>query len=302
MTMMTYIKLSLILQVAIAFLPPVYSWANSSSSSLRPPLLLGSQYLNSNLTNLRPIFVQNSRLQSSLKNDIADADNIDMSGGDGDNEEYDDISTGEVANKLGEIAVTATIDLPFSADTAFDAFSDLPRQPSWSSWLHSVSYLNDGGNSINDSYLIQKEEQEKRFNNFIDGTSCIDVQQLRETKWVMGWKRIRFSWKSKVTFMERPKCIKWESTSGLKNKGILTFKERRMDSSQPGVITQMTLTLKFVAPKVVAALMKRSDKVEAYMKSQILQPTLAKFRDTVMFEDLGMNSDISSQEAFGQGD
>ncbi len=301
--MMTYIKLSLILQVAILFLPSVvHAWANSSTSSLRPPLLLGSQYLNNNLTNLRPKFVQNSRLQSSLKNDIADADNIAMGGGDDHNEGYDDISTGEVANKLGEIAVTATIDLPFSADTAFDAFSDLPRQPSWSSWLHSVSYLNDGDNSSNDSYLIQKEEQEKRFNNFIDGTNCIDVQQLRETKWVMGWKRIRFSWKSKVTFMERPKCIKWESTSGLKNKGILTFKERRMDNSQPGVITQMTLTLKFVAPRVVGALMKRSDKVEAYMKSQILQTTLAKFRDTVIFEDLGMNTDIGSQEAFGQGD
>jgi uncharacterized membrane protein len=298
---MAFIKLSLLLQVATIFLAPVHSWVNSSSSSLRPPLSSGYQYLNNNLTNLRPNFVHKSRLQSSLKNDITDADGVAMSGGE-DNEENDDISASD-EGKLGEIAVTANIDLPFGADIAFDAFSDLPRQPSWSSWLHSVSYLNnDGGNSSNDSDLIQKEEQEKRFNNFIDGTSCIDVQQLRETKWVMGWKRIRFSWKSKVTFMERPRCIKWESTSGLKNKGILTFKERRMDSSQPGVITQMTLTLKFVAPKVVTVLMKRSDKVEAYMKSQILQPTLAKFRDTVMLEDLGMTVDISSQEAFGQGD
>ena len=43
--------------------------------------------------------------------------------------------------------VDASIDLPFGADIAFDAFSDLPRQPSWSSWLRSVSYINNDGSS-----------------------------------------------------------------------------------------------------------------------------------------------------------
>ena len=205
-----------------------------------------------------------------------------------------DPSEDDVSNK--EIAVTASISLPFDAEVAFDAFSDLTRQPSWSSWLHSVSYIDEniiGKDIYGDQINIQKEEREKRMNNFINGTSCIDVTKLRETKWVMGWKRIRFSWKSKVTFMERPRCIQWESTSGLKNKGMITFFEEDNVDNGPErkIVTRMSLTMKFVAPKIVAAVMKRSEKISTFMTSQILLPTLTNFRDVVLVEDLGQASD-----------
>lgn len=215
-----------------------------------------------------------------------------------------------------EIVVSASIDLPFGADVAFDAFSDLPRQPSWSSWLNSVSYVDDNDYNDDDGrkIAIEEEEREKRmtlFDNNSDNNSGtitnVDVEQLRQTKWVMGWKKIRFSWKSKVTSMDRPRSIQWESTSGLKNMGVITFeeKEKVVDSDSYNdnnndneplkqVKTRMTLTLKFITPRVVASLMKRSDKVASFMKTQILRPTLIKFRDIVMVNDLGMDIDRAS--------
>jgi len=39
------------------------------------------------------------------------------------------------------LAVSAEMELPFPAEIAHDAFSDLPRQPEWSPWLHSVECI-----------------------------------------------------------------------------------------------------------------------------------------------------------------
>jgi uncharacterized membrane protein len=209
---------------------------------------------------------------------------------DNDNNDHDDKDTNSKASNT-EIVVNASIDLPFAADVAFDVFSDLPRQPSWSSWLHSVSYIDDNysKNDDNIAAIIAQEEREKRKTYFLDDKSdFIDVEKLRHTKWVMGWKKIRFSWKSKVTSMERPKCIQWESTSGLKNMGMITFEEQEDNTGNSSVLnTKMTLTLKFITPRIVARLTKRSDKVATFMKTQILRPTLRKFRDIVIVDDLG---------------
>ena len=231
------------------------------------------------------------------------------------NDYNDDDKNNPSSNHKREIKVSASIQLPFEADVAFEAFSDLPRQPSWSSWLHSVSYIDEHKRSNKndektDEYnvRIQQEEKDKRRMNIIevrakDGNESstismieqeqqriVDVSDLRQTKWVMGWRKIRFSWKSKVTFMERPKCIQWESTSGLKNMGKITFEEQaRNDNKVDDVVTHMTLSLTFIAPRIVAGMMRRSDKIATFMKSQILRPTLRKFRDIVMIQDLGMD-------------
>jgi uncharacterized membrane protein len=200
---------------------------------------------------------------------------------------------------LREISVSAKIDLPFAADLAFDAFSDLPRQPSWSQWLHSVSYIDGDGNPIGkrrnteDIMAVINEEREKRMpkamnKNASSSSQCVDVENLRHTKWVMGWKRIRYSWNSKVTFMERPKAIEWESTSGLKNKGTITFVETQKDDVEGGVVTRMALALKFTTPKMVSIVMRRSEKISSFMEDQILSATLKEFRDIVMVNDLGI--------------
>lgn len=174
------------------------------------------------------------------------------------------------------ITVSASIKLPFSADIAFDAFSDLPRQPSWSSWLRSVSYVDD------DRLIPQYSE-------------CGILMQ--ETKWVMGWKNLQYTWNSQVTRVERPYIIEWESTSGLKNTGTIQFLEEqksdRNDCSHEtssSIVTNMVISLKFIAPRLVASVFRRSNKLSAFMEVRILVPTLLKFRDIMMEKDLGMDA------------
>jgi uncharacterized membrane protein len=167
-----------------------------------------------------------------------------------------------------EIVVSASINLPFSADVAFSAFADLPRQSSWSPWLHSVAYIED-------------EELETEY------TDC--GIPLLETKWVMKWKKaFRFSWKSKVTKIERPNVIQWESTSGLRNMGRIVFTETFNGGDKADVNTDMCLEMKFIAPRIVASLLKRSDAISSFMEDQMLTPTLVNFRDIILEDDLGM--------------
>lgn len=161
-----------------------------------------------------------------------------------------------------ELEVSASIVLPFEAETAFSAFTDLPRQPTWSTWLHSVTYIEDGLNQQTECGI-----------------------PLKETKWTMQWKKaFRFSWKSKMTALERPSLIKWESTSGLKNYGQIEF------NSLSEQDTEMKLTMKFIAPRIVASMMRRSDKIKHFMEENMLDPTLVNFRRIVLEQDLGFQN------------
>jgi len=243
-------------------------------------------------------------IRSSRLNEIENEEKLSR---EDENEEYFSISQDEYSDyeeyshnnssSSREISVSASIILPFSSKIAFDAFSDLPRQPSWSSWLKSVSYLDE--NDETQSQCIVKEE---------DGST--NVRLMPQSKWVMGWKKFSFSWKSKVTYLERPYLIEFESTSGLKNMGRITFDENNKGLSESSTMnyendpslslladtneitttatfnekTFMTLTLTFVAPRIVASLMRRSDKIAFFMKKKILHPTLEKFRDIVMVD------------------
>jgi len=187
-----------------------------------------------------------------------------------------------------EIAVSASIILPFQADIAFSAFADLPRQPTWSNWLHSVEYTDE----IDDD---NKEEVQE-----IDGIA------LRETKWVMQWKKaFRFSWKSRVTNIMRPSLIEWESTSGLRNMGKIEFTEQEVTEQvhsegnggeRKGAATKMVLTMKFIAPRIVASVMKRSETISTFMEDKMLMPTLINFRNIVMEKDLGIQLEECDKE------
>lgn len=65
----------------------------------------------------------------------------------------------------------ASVLLPFSADVAFDAFSDLTRQPSWCKYLKSVEYI-----------------------GFSDNEKAADSKKmhLRESKWTVSVKGLSF--------------------------------------------------------------------------------------------------------------
>lgn len=172
-----------------------------------------------------------------------------------------------------DILVSSSIDLPFPAEVAFDAFADLPRQPTWSPWLRSVEYVDD-----------------------LESASICEISgvPLREAKWTMGYRGLRFSWNAVSTVLERPGRIDWESTSGLKNFGTVTF----VDCEQGGdgldsvtAKTKMTLSMKFRAPRVVASLLRRSDSIAALMEEKMLKKTLHLFREVVIAEDLSTSID-----------
>ena len=88
-----------------------------------------------------------------------------------------------------ELSVSTSLMMPFSADVAFDAFSNLPRQPTWSLWLRTVEYVD----------------------TLAEGT---ESRNPREVKWTVGLRGFRFSWNSIYTRVERPRIIEWESYFG----------------------------------------------------------------------------------------
>ena len=172
------------------------------------------------------------------------------------------------------IECSASIMLPFSEDVAFDAFSDLTRQPSWCKYLHSVSYIG----------LVNGEEDESTTNND-------NIIPLRQSKWTVGIKGLRFSWTANDTRIVRPNIIEWESTSGLKNMGSVEFTPQgeRLTStstSSSTTETEMKICFTFVTPRVVSSLFRRSGMIRQYTEDVLLGNMLTDFRDVILAEIL----------------
>mmetsp|Transcript_21039 Transcript_21039/g.31166 ORF Transcript_21039/g.31166 Transcript_21039/m.31166 type:complete len:295 (-) Transcript_21039:102-986(-) len=183
-------------------------------------------------------------------------------------EEVDDES---LKNNKKKIECSASIMLPFSADVAFTAFSDLTRQPSWCKYLHSVEYIglvNEDDDGTNDGDLLSQEVP------------------LRSSKWTVGVKGLRFSWTASDTRIIRNKRIEWASTSGLRNIGSVVFTPSSSNSSsQSDSTTHMELCFIFVLPRVVSSLYRRLN-IRKYTEDVMLADMLQRFRDVVIEEDL----------------
>ena len=159
------------------------------------------------------------------------------------------------------ISISKSIEVPFSATAAYDAFGDLPRQAEFSPWLRKVEYLNPPP--------LGAERAGKHWG---------------ETKWYMGFRGLSFSWNAICTTLERPGCIEWESTSGMKNFGKVIFEEQEDQ-------TNVTLTMTFVAPRVVASLFKRSNSLANFVQNRMIFTTLKNFRDIVTKEEAGKTTE-----------
>lgn len=185
------------------------------------------------------------------------------------------------------ISVSVSQDMPFSPEIAFDTFSDLSRQPQWSPWLKSVIYL--------DEVKIAGEVMEE---------SSIP---LRETEWTLGVKGFDFSWRAVGTLLDRPHRIGWKSISGIKNEGTVkfdplsteSFDEHDTDNVEIGCT--MTLEMKFVAPRVVAALFRRASFVESFFEGRLLAGTLVRFREVVLndLQDDAVSKIVVKRETLG---
>lgn len=140
-----------------------------------------------------------------------------------------------------EIAVVASLPLPFSADIACTRFTDLPQQPRWSPWISSVSYLDDG-----------------------------------ETEWTLRVRGIYFRWRATSILLTDPyKGIRWESVSGLKNTGFVEFIPEGNSCLMKvsiAFVTPRILSSLFRGTSVF---------FEDFLRNKVLKWSLEMFRDVV---------------------
>ena len=152
-----------------------------------------------------------------------------------------------------KIEITSQVDLPFSPEVAYDAYSDLTRQSSWSSWLHSCEYLGD---------------------------------DREQSKWTMKFMGVKYSWTAIATKNIRPHTIAWESTSGLRNFGTVHFEEQQSNDGISTPNTKMQMQMTFLAPRVVSVLFRRSKRLTSFVKDKMITASMLEFRQVVLEVDL----------------
>ncbi|KAG7343211.1 2-succinyl-6-hydroxy-2,4-cyclohexadiene-1-carboxylic acid synthase/2-oxoglutarate decarboxylase [Nitzschia inconspicua] len=145
-----------------------------------------------------------------------------------------------------DIVLVASLPLPFSADIACARFTDLPQQPRWSPWLASVAYLDAGS----------------------------------ETEWTLRVRGVNFRWRAKSEMLVLPyKGIRWKSTSGVKNTGVVEFVPPSGGTSASNSCT-MKVRMAFVVPRLLSSLF-RGTIVEDFLRNKIMKWSLEMFRDVV---------------------
>lgn len=151
------------------------------------------------------------------------------------------------------IQVSAAIELPFPKSVAYDAFSDLSRQSSYSPWLKSVEYIEGERNTVGS-----------------------------KTRWRLSYLGLRFTWNS-ISTLQDPKngIIEWESITGLQNSGRVTFQELSDNR------THMNMTMSFAVPRIAARLLG-PHKLASIVEKRILETTVRNFRQIVVENDWKM--------------
>jgi O-succinylbenzoate synthase/uncharacterized membrane protein len=145
-----------------------------------------------------------------------------------------------------DIVLVASLPLPFPADVACARFTDLPQQPRWSPWLASVAYLDAGS----------------------------------ETEWTLRVRGVNFRWRARSELLESPyKGIRWRSTSGVKNTGVVEFIPSSGGDTVSGSCT-MKVQMAFVAPRLLSSLF-RGTIMEDFLRNKIMKWSLEMFRDVV---------------------
>ena len=157
-------------------------------------------------------------------------------------DEQDEASGTESKRK---IEITSEVELPFSPDVAYDYYSDLTRQPTWTSWLNSVEYLDDS-----------KEN----------------------TKWTLKFLGLKYSWTAVAVANERPNKIQWKSTSGVQNFGTVLF----LDQENAEMPTIMKMKMTFVAPRAASALFRRTTSFTNFVDAKMITSSMVSFRDFVV--------------------
>lgn len=162
------------------------------------------------------------------------------------------------------ISATACIRLPCSCNLAYDTWSDMTKQPTWSKFLDYVKYTNP--------------------------------PSQKETEWSAKILRVPIRWKAETTVLNRPKEISWKSISGVPTSGSVEFQEVDTTASTTNNDDMgnknsskynhcdMTLSMTVQAPRVFARLFRTTYLRDSFFRDKIVLGTLKRFRDVVMNE------------------
>jgi uncharacterized membrane protein len=191
---------------------------------------------------------QRNSLKRSLKS--SEMDDIET-----DDMELEEVDLPSTVSEYRKVEITSQIDLPFSPEVAYDAYSDLTRQASWSSWLHSVEYMGD---------------------------------DRKLSKWTMKFMGVKYSWTAIATKNVRPHTIQWESTSGLRNFGTVHFEQQPSNDGTSTPNTAMKMQMTLVAPRAVSLLLRRSKRLTSFVKDKMITASMLDFRQVVLEVDLDL--------------
>ena len=163
-------------------------------------------------------------------------------------------------------SISTSIDVVASPDQAYGLYTQLTRFPEWSPWLKSVEYDPDRASG--------------------------------STKWVLASRGVTVAWTAKQVADEPGKRIAWEATSGLPNKGEVTFRslpggsdgmaERGSSGSsssngEDGGTTEVKLEISYDAPSFITVLVKNVS-------------VLSRFIEKTLFKDLKRFKGVLEEE------
>ena len=168
------------------------------------------------------------------------------------------------------VEVSASLEVPFSAEKAYDTFSDLEKQANWSTWLRKVEYTGYADDSPENG---SKDDTLTNTNG-----NRQDGPRLKTSKWSAGMRGFSWSWRAVQTEMRRPHVVAWKSTSGVRNNGRVEFERKGPNT------TKVSIHMTLEAPRFVAAFFRRSNKLSNFIEKGMLQQMLNNFRDEVVEE------------------
>ena len=97
-----------------------------------------------------------------------------------------------------------------------------------------------------------------------------------QTEWTLNVRGVEFRWKADSKLLDDPKGIMWESTSGLKNKGLVEFIKVSENSCL------MRVKMSIITPRIIALAFKTSGEfVKDFVERKLLKWSLESFRDVV---------------------
>ena len=146
--------------------------------------------------------------------------------------------------------------LPFGADAAYRAFADMERQPSWSDHL-------------------------KRAETIKPPTSPIDIGVVNFISNVFG---IQYGAQC-IGKRIYPRLVEWRSIAGVQFTARITF---RQEGFGPNARTTMNFVVRFVPPRLFAAVFGRSNgAMLRFVENRMMINTMKKFSAVVQTKDLG---------------